>query len=211
MSAQPKDRAAFARERTLYVFARALEEADFDTITTIYAQAESDPVLARMLAEHEEAEAARLPEVALAADAVLVKELLAQHLPSAQLSDAEPEPITVAQVAGKLLAERTVAPSDQEALARLQAQQEPVPAHLGLAEVRRMVQRLGVRASEPLLRLFREAALLLGLSQSQQVGFAAARRQGQPRPEPDATPNQNESPASDAPTPETPPKEGGQG
>ena len=46
-------------------------------------------------------------------------------------------------------------------------------------------QHLGVRASEPLLRLFREAALLLGLSQSQQVGFAAARRQGTPTPEPD--------------------------
>lgn len=166
----------FERERALYIYSRALEEGDFDVMARIHELAERDPVLERQLAELEEAEAAHLPELALSEDAELVRGLLQRYLTAAE-DPVEPAPLTVGEVAGKLLLERRVAPKDAAALAQLQGQAAEVPARLGLSAVRRLGEGLGVGASEHFWRLFREAALLLGVGHSRQEGFAAARRQ----------------------------------
>jgi hypothetical protein len=181
MTRDRQDRAQrLARERALYVYGRALAAGDFETMARIHEQAEVDPVLERQLDELLDADAAGLPELALADDADVVRDLLARHITGAQAEDGEaPAPITVGEVAGKLRAERRVSPQDEAALAQLLSQSEQVPARLGLGEVRRFGQRLGVAASDGFWRLFREAALLLGVGQSQQAGLAAARRSGQ--------------------------------
>ena len=44
------------RERTLYVYSRALDEGDAETLDRIMTQAETDPELARAIQELDEAE-----------------------------------------------------------------------------------------------------------------------------------------------------------
>src|SRR5581483_1526413 len=169
--------AELARERALHVYAAALLQGDLETMGRILRLAEEDPVLARQVEELEAEDEARFPELALAGDAEEVRRLLLQHLPSAQgTDDPEPPALTVGDVVSKLLVERRVAPADQAAAEALRRKDVPVPARVGWKDVRRLGQALGVQASEAFWRCFREAALLLGLSQSQQAGFAAARR-----------------------------------
>lgn len=169
--------AQILRERTLYQYAQALEAGDFATLARIHAQAETDALLEQQLTALQEAAVAALPEVALAEDAALVRGLLARHLTPGLDEASEPAPITVGEVAGKLHSERRVPAADLDALARLRDLTTPVPRRPALSAVRALGQELGVRASESFWRLFREAALLLGVSHSQQAGFAAARRQ----------------------------------
>lgn len=168
------------RERLLYLYSRALEECDLDAMDRVDKAATGDPELGRLLNELEEAHYAEIPELALAEPAATVRALLREHLPSADTPTPDLRPITVGEVVHKLRADRGLSEADAEAAARLADEATPVPARLSLSELRRLGLSLGVRANETFWRRFRDAAVLLGLSQSQQVAFAAARRQQTP-------------------------------
>jgi hypothetical protein len=170
--------AELARERTLSLYAAALARGDVDTLLALREEAVGDLALQQEIDRLEDQHEAQLPEVALAQDAALVQDLLRRHLPSAAgTPESAPEALTVGDVVARLLIDRRVAEADLPAAQGLRDSPAPLPARIGLRQVRRQFQALGVAVSERFVRLFRETALLLGLSHSQATGFVAARRQ----------------------------------
>lgn len=203
MSRQTRPEGAMMdRERALYLYKDALERADLETMERILRLAEDDPLLAEQIQEMEEhAALSSYPELGLQDDAELVRELLQRHVPSAETQAEEaPPPLTVGAVVGKLLAERKVPQGDHAASLALRDRPEVVPASLGRSEALRFGRSLGVRVSEGFWQLFRETALLLGIGQSQQAGFAAARRTAERAPSPiaaePAAPGDHDAPAA---------------
>jgi hypothetical protein len=170
-------------DQTIDRYLQALDQSDIDTVEAILNQAASDPVLERLI---HEVNAALYVEDGLdtfARDAEQVRTLARQHLQSAFANEAEIEavierPLTVGDVVARLQADRQIALPDQEASRMLVGSGEELPDEITTRTIRELAGRLSVAASEQFWRVFREAAIMLGLSHSHaQAHLAAAREQ----------------------------------
>jgi hypothetical protein len=104
-------------------------------------------------------------------------------LQSAFLDEAEVEavierPLTVGDVVARLQADRKIALSDQEAGRKLLGSGVELPEEITTRTISELARGIGVAASEQFWRVFRDAAIMLGLGQSHaQARLAAAREQ----------------------------------
>lgn len=169
------------RERALFLYTSALERGDFDTVAEVLHQAEQDAQLERMILEVNEVYWVEEAVQVQSDVAVLVQQLVAEHLPSGRIAEEEFPPLTAGQVASRMEAEGNVVSTVRQELSavasRLRAAETPLPDDLSRRGVARFFSDIGVSASQQLQKLFRETALLLSLGQQQGQSLAAARRQ----------------------------------
>ncbi len=174
-----------AREKAVYCYTSALERGDFESVAAVLAQAEHDAELERMIVEVNEVLEAEHEAVAAERDAVQVRELLHEHLPSGFASDdgeVELPPLAVAAVVARMsedAAQRGQMTQELVALVRqLAAERRPVPEELSLGAVRQLFSELEISASAALVKQFRAAAIYLAEGREHGQAYqAAARRQ----------------------------------
>lgn len=165
------------REKMLLRYVRALDEGDMDTVAAVLAAALDDPEMDRLLTEIDHSIAEEEGLTPLATDAQLVRDLAAQHFQSAFAEDTSDRPLTVGDVAARLQADRRVPAADQAVNRRLLDSTAPVPAWLSTRRVRDLAVELGVTASDGFWRLFRDAAIALGMGRSHSQAYMAAARE----------------------------------
>jgi hypothetical protein len=174
-------------ERDAFRYLDALDAGDLDAVAQLWEQAAADPDLARQLGELTDAAAQELEEASgLRADAERVRGLLQRHLPSAFAEEAEPGPVTVADVAAKLQADaalRGFAEIDLTANAKLLADATPLPDQLGQPQLERWAGSLNVSASPRYWKQFRQTAVMLRMSRCQTGAKLAAARQAKAKKE----------------------------
>lgn len=175
------------RLRTELLAARyleAVEADDFDAQAELWKLAETDPRLVALfrrvhddlLAEQEEAEAARATDAVAAA--------VGRHLPSAEIVTAADGPVTVADVADELFRHTPDRlPAEAHALNdRLRQSHEPLPAALGLSKLVAWAEAKFGQAPVEYWKAFREAALLVRMRANTETEFRLAARKA-PKPE----------------------------
>jgi hypothetical protein len=121
-----------------------------------------------------------LPEQDVALVQRLLRRCLPEYLPNDQAdhSSAEQIPeVTVGEVVARLQADRAVPKSDHAASRRLQDSVVKIPRAPSNRSIQQLATSLDVALSEKFWETFRETAILLGLRTSQQVSYAAARKQ----------------------------------
>lgn len=171
------------RERALLRYYIAASSGDMDGVCRVLSEAEHDPVLQRQILEMEDAltdEEAK--EAVEARDRAIVIELLDRYLSSRP--EEPPGSLTVGVVVSRMQGDRSVSATDRAAAQMLQSSGEPLPSNLSVRAARELLSRLGAVVSDRFQRAFRDTALLLGLSTSQEQA-AFARRQAPsaaPRP-----------------------------
>lgn len=172
----------------LLCYSLALEAGDFETLDTILAQAESDPTLDHMIAEWHVAEETLIAAEEFDRDAQIVQTLAQQHLSTEEVEPAEPPPLTIREVVARLQSEHHIPRSLKEeitALAvRLRQCNEPFPKDLSLIIVNATLVAQGVTLSRPLLKLFRDTAIMLAMGHQDQANALAAARKRQQRQTP---------------------------
>jgi len=162
----------------------ALDAGDAGALAEMWEQATEDPKLEQVLGDLTDGLAAEEgPSPSWESDAERVRVLLRQHLPSAFPADADPQPLTVGDVAARLQADSVLGArltaADRVANSRLLADATPIPEELGLPHFEKWQTTLGVSAGASYWRAFRQAAVLLAMGRCQQAGeLAAARRAG---------------------------------
>lgn len=171
------------REKLLLRYVRALDEGDMDTVGAVLTAALDDPELDRLLTEIDHSLAEEEGLSPLASDAQWVRDLARQHFQSAFAEDAVERPLTVGDVAARLQADSRVPTADQTANRRLLESAALVPNWLSAQRVRDLAVELGVTASDRFWRLFRDAAIALGMGRSQSQAYMAAAREEQRRAE----------------------------
>jgi len=138
-----------------------------------------------MIVEVNEVLEAEHEAVAAERDAVQVRELLHEHLPSGFASDdgeVELPPLAVAAVVARMsedAAQRGQMTQELVALVRrLAAETRPMPEELSLGAVRQLFSELEISASAALVKQFRAAAIYLSQGREHGQAYqAAARRQ----------------------------------
>ena len=170
------------RELLLDRYVLALDEGDPEetaaVLDAVYEAALDDPEIDRLIAEITRAyrEEQRLTQ--LDADADLVRELLRRHVPSAFISHEHlKRPLTVGEVAGWLQAQGRVRPGDEGTNHSLLGSTTPLPKLLNSQEVKKLAAGLGVSGSEFYWRVFRDAAITMGIARSNSQVQLAAREQ----------------------------------
>lgn len=170
-----------ARERALFIYTSALEQGDFDVVAQVLHQAEQDAQLERMIREVNEAYWIEEAQQVQANATAVVRQLLAEHLPSGMLVDEELPPLTTGVVVSRMEADETLTGSVRQELGamapRLRAAETVVPEDLSKRSVAGLFRNIGVSASQQLQKLFRETALLLSLGRQQGQSLGATRRQ----------------------------------
>lgn len=169
------------REALIQRYARAVDAGDMETIDLVLQAAEGDPELDRLVSEvnqevHDVAGLGRL-----AHDAAVVRALLRQHLPSGFAEEQPATPVTVGEVAARLVADRSLPPADRETGRGLLGSSVTLPADLSRARVEQLAQALGAGLSERFWRRFRDAAIMLTMGQAQRQIQLAATRQARER------------------------------
>lgn len=172
------------RERALYQYSSALLRGDFDTIDAVLATAESDSVLAGMILELDRAyEEEQAREAQFEQDKTIVSSLLKQHLTSSDPAEPEEVPeVTVGEVVSRLHADRAIPKADLLVSQKLQNSSIPVPHSPSARSLKELAASLALPLSERFWKVFRDTAILLGLRTSQQLNYAAARKQRAQRP-----------------------------
>lgn len=173
---QPQDpQSTPTREQQILRYVQALDEGDADTLATLLAAAETDPELDRLVSEanQEVYEAAGLGP--LAADAERVRELLRQHLPSG-FPEAAQGPVTVGEVAARLVAARQVPEPDRAAVDSLLGSSQRVPPQLDRETVRALAGQTMPILSERFWRRFRESAVTARIGRAHEEAQVAAAR-----------------------------------
>lgn len=170
------------RDQAIDHYMQALDQGDIDTVEAILDQAAYDPELDRLLHEVNTALYVEDGLDTFVTNAERVRSLARQHLQSA-FADAEVEamierPLTVSDVVARLQANRQIAPLDQEASRQLLGSGVELPDEITTRTISELARCIGVAASEQFWRVFREAAIMLGLGHSHaQAHLAAAREQ----------------------------------
>ncbi|MCA1633122.1 MAG: hypothetical protein LC802_05230 [Acidobacteria bacterium] len=170
------------RELLLDRYVLALDDGDPEetaaVLDAVYEAALDDPEIDRLIMEITRAyrEERRLAPMDM--DAELVRALLRQHVPSAFITHEHlKKPLTVGEVAGWLQAQGRVRPGDEETNRSLLGSAAPLPKLLNAQEVKKLAAGLGVSASEFYWRVFRDAAITMGIARSNsQVQLAARER-----------------------------------
>lgn len=177
--------AAWAQTALRYL--DALDAGDIAALAELWEQANENPQLEQVLNELTEglADEENL-DPAWKADALQVRSLLREHLPSAFPSEAELPPLAVSDVAARLQIDSVLAgrmsAADKAANSRLRMVPTPLPEDLGLLHFETWKNALSISASSHYWRAFRQAAVLLRMGRCQQAGELAAARQARRSP-----------------------------
>jgi hypothetical protein len=177
-----EDHSAWAENALRYL--DALDAGDINALAELWERAAGDPELERQLGELTDGLAVEEGlDTAWQSDALSVRTLLREHLPSAFPSETDLPPLTVGDVAARLQADVALgarwSDSDRAANSRLLVDSTPVPEELGLPHFEKWQTSLGIPASSHYWRSFRQTAVLLAMGRCQQAGaLAAARRAG---------------------------------
>lgn len=183
MTQRNKLQHAQERDQAIDHYMQALDQGDIDTVEAILDQAAYDPELDRLLHEVNTALYVEDGLDTFVTNTERVRSLARQHLQSAFVDEAEVEamierPLTVGDVVARLQANRQIAPSDQEASRQLLGSGVELPDEITTRTISDLARRIGVAASEQFWRVFREAAIMLGLGHSHaQAHLVAAREQ----------------------------------
>lgn len=181
-----------AREKNLFLYASALERGDLKTTQSMLERAQSDAKLEAMIRQMHELEIAEESASEHETIAVQVRDLLAQHLPSARIlsahdvleSEDDLPPVTVADVASRLqsdaasgLVQRRVLGLASSALwQRLQNLREPLPEQFNARSLAQFFEKLGVQCNEKFQDAFGDTAQLLQMGRQQNRAQLAATR-----------------------------------
>jgi hypothetical protein len=180
-----------AREKAVFQYTAALERGDFETITTLLAEAEGDALLEQMILEvnevltEEYAQSQTLP-MTLAEDAEQVRQIVDECLTSA-ISVEEDDlvylpPLTVSTVFAQMQEDSSLQPQLRREAATIQqairSSDVPLPSDLTQRNVRQLFRELGMAVETRLEKVFRQAAIFLSMGREQQMAqLAATRRQ----------------------------------
>ena len=170
------------RELLLDRYVLALDDGDPEetaaVLDAVYEAALDDPEIDRLISEITRAYREEQRLTPLDADANLVRELLRQHVPSAFITHEHlKKPLTVGEVAGWLQAQGRVRPGDEGTNRSLLGSTTPLPKLLNSQEVKKLAAGLGVSGSEFYWRVFRDAAITMGIARSNSQVQLAAREQ----------------------------------
>jgi len=164
-------------ERTAHRYIKALDIGDIDGVTAVLEEAQHDSELDRIITEINLALHEELQLDELAADAGLVKELAAKHFQSVAATEPEHTPLTVGEVAARLKELRRVPFSDLKVNDELLTNKSHMPTLLSTAEVKKLAETLGVKASSFYWKKFRDAAIALRMRHGQNQARLAAREE----------------------------------
>jgi hypothetical protein len=181
MQQKTSSRDAELREQQVLRYVRALDDFNADDLALILEAAEADPELDRLIGEvnravHEEASLGPM-----AADARLVRALLRQHIPSGFAAETEAGPITVGEIAARLLADRRVQPEDREGNRALVTSDLPLPMRLSRTAIKELAVGIAARLSDRYWQRFREAAITAAMGRAHQYMQLAATRHARMR------------------------------
>lgn len=163
--------------RMIHRYVQALDQGDVEEIAAILEAALDDPELDRVIEEINLSYQEELHLTPITTDAEVVRELVSKHILSAfEEEKLDEKPLTVGEVAARLQADRSVPSADQEANRSLLSSSELLPPLLSIQEIRKLADRLRVKASDRYWRNFRDTAITLGMGRGQsQAQLAAAR------------------------------------
>lgn len=168
------------REKALYRYIRGVDAGDLDEIAEVLRLAESDPILNQLVIEINQSYAEELGLASTTKDAETVRALARQHFASTYQEGEADAPLTMSEVTARMVAERSVPPSDQETGRKLLATRVSLPDLLSLAEIRRLAEKLRFSASDRFWKAFRETALQMTMGRGEAQMVAARRkRRGQ--------------------------------
>lgn len=170
------------RELLLDRYVLALDEGDAEktaaALEAVYEVAFDDPEVDRLIGEITRAYREEQKLTPLDADANLVRRLLREHVPSAFTNfEHLKRSLTVGEVAGWLQAQGRVPPGDEKTNRSLLGNSTPLPKLLISQRVKQLAAELGVTASQFYWRIFRDAAITMGIARSNSQVKLAAREQ----------------------------------
>jgi len=160
-------------------FMKALDAGDLQSLAWLWDEAYQQPELAALFVDMMNEAAREIePEDGWRSEIDKVQLLIAQHLSTPIVE--EPGPVTAADVAARLQADRMLSglpDDDVQTNTRLLVDATPVPEHLGAPQLERWLTGLNISASPRYWKQFRKAAVLLQMSRCQQgAKLQAARR-----------------------------------
>ena len=185
------------RDASVERYILALDAADFETVAAILTEAVTDPALAQLLAEVDEALHGEIGLASVHEQSRTVKTILRKHLPSAFV-EAETGPPTVGNVAARLESEHAAGrqlllAGDLVANAALLGNRTALTGRPTQRMTREVAETTGVQASDHYWERFRRAAVALLMARDAgSIQLAAARRRtpkrksGPPATAPDA-------------------------
>lgn len=184
MHPEKRSSAAEYREQLILQYIRALDADDLDGVDFVLEAAEEDPELDQLISEVNQTMHDELGLGPLAGEATIVRDLLRQYIPSAFAQpQPEPPPLTVGDVATRMLGDRRLAPVDREGCRSLLGNPEPVPGRLSRDAVADLAARL--EPANPLTErgwnAFRDAAIMVHMGRGRQQAHLAAARQARER------------------------------
>ena len=175
-------------DKRLLEYADALEAHDWETFTEIWNEAGSNAQLEQALREfHEGLLDERNTERGLEDDAEGVRKVIASCFPERpNPSPNSIDPLTASDVASRLQADLAggsvhFTDADRRVVQMLITNATPLPQQLKLPVFEKWRQDLGIEASQPFWRMFRQTALKLNMSRSQQQTRLLAAREQSPK------------------------------
>ena len=183
---------SYEREKAIYRYVTALDKGDLDSAAEILELALYDLELARIIEKIDLAYQEEEGITDIATDAEIVRDLIQQHLHSASESmDNDPEklaadssnksavsPLTVGDVAKRLLQTKSLRESEYELAQRLINNSVLIPSPPSLKVIKQLFKEdLQQNVSSRFLDRFRQAAIKLGMGRSyNDIQLAAARQ-----------------------------------
>lgn len=172
------------REELIFRYIRALDSDDPDVVDFVLEAAEEDPQLDQLISEVNQTLHDELGLGPLATEATIVHDLLRKHLPSGFSQPVvEAAPLTVGEVATRMLNDRRLTPIDRESCRSLQSSPEPVPGQLSRQAVIDLAARLehSTSLTERGWVSFRDATIMAFMGRGRQQAHLAAARQARER------------------------------
>ena len=184
----------YEREKAIYRYVTALDNGDLDSVAEILELALYDLELARIIEEIDLAYQEEEGITAIASDAAIVRDLIQQHLHSAfeEIDNSQEQlatdffdrstasPLTVGDVAKRLLQSKSLRKSEYEIAQNLSDSSVSIPSSPSLKVIKQLFKDdLQQNPSPRFIDRFRQAAIKLGMGRSYSNAQLAAARQHQ--------------------------------
>jgi hypothetical protein len=166
-------------EQLILRYIRALDSSDTDDLDFVLEAAEDDPELDQLISEVNQTMHDDLGLGPLVAESTVVHDLLRQYIPSAFAQPSlELLPLTVGDVATRMLNDCCLSPVDREGCRSLLGNPEPAPDRPSRQAVADLAARL--EPANPLTErgwtFFRDAAIMTLMGRGRQQAHVAAAR-----------------------------------
>ena len=181
------------REKIIYRYINALEQGDFETLSTILQQAEQDPALETMLWEVSKQYGDEYEQMVQTSDIATVEQLIQEHLPSAKQADMEEDlpPLTVADVVNRLQSTtdtpNNVKKEASDLVGKISHKNVTLPAKINRKSLSQVFEQLGLSVSKSFQTMFHKTAIFLSMGREQNMARLAATRRQQQLAEPKPT------------------------